>query len=121
MLEINIDKTVLLKRKELNKDKKKSEITIDLDEDLYLKLEKISEQLGISIEDIIIDSFYSFLLKETEKPEGIEEVIDSAILLSYMDKIFDSNKNYVLVDSTNFDSKSILITNKNMLENFGEL
>lgn len=42
----------------------------------------------------------------------IENVIDTATFLAYTNKILNTNKNYLLVNTENLEQKSILITNK---------
>lgn len=122
MINLNklFDKSIIELRNDLNKEKSKSEITIDLSDNYYEYLEKISIENGISIEDLIIDLFHNMILENIEKPKDIVNVIDSATFITYTNEVLDSNENFLLVDSTNIDNKSILITNKQDLEIFNK-
>jgi hypothetical protein len=117
MINLNkkFDKKIIEKRKELLKDHKKSEIEVNISDDLYKELKSISEEKQIDINDLLMDMFYIDLLEKEEKPEGIDNVIDTATLLAYTNKILNSNKNYLLINTENLEQKSILITNKKEL------
>lgn len=114
MINLNkkFDKKIIEKRKELLKDKKSTEIDINISDDLYDKLSSISKETSIEINDLLMDVFYFYYLEQLEKPEGIENVIDTATFLAYTNKILNTNKNYLLVNTENLEQKSILITNK---------
>lgn len=112
------DKELIEKRKEITKNKEMSNLEITLDENNYLYLEKISNDIGVSIEDLIVDCIYRMVLQETHKPEEIDETIDTAILELKFEDILTSDKDYLVLDTFDLNTKSILLTNSNSLKKF---
>lgn len=109
------DKQIIEKRKELSEHKPKSELQVDLEDEVYNELCTIANEIGVSVEDLLVNCIHSFVLKNLDTPKDIEDVIDTAIFEIKIDEILDSNKNFMLVDTCDFNKKSILITNKEMI------
>lgn len=112
------NKELIEKRKELTKHKEFTNFEFELDEDNYTKLETISKNTGISISDLITDCLYRVIMENTDKPTGIEETIDTAILELHFEDILNSGKDYLVLNTEDLNKSAILITNQETLKNY---
>lgn len=103
------NKDIILKRKELLFDSNKSEITIDMNDQTLEYLEKVSIDLGLDIEDIVVSSIIDMLIEKFELPNNIDKVIDYATFLVDIKEITNSGLNYLVLETTNLNEKLRII------------
>lgn len=103
------NKDIILKRKELLFDSNKSEITIDMNDQTLEYLEKVSIDLGLDIEDIVVSSIIDMLIEKFELPNNIDKVIDYATFLVNIKEITNSGLNYLVLETTNLNEKLRII------------
>jgi hypothetical protein len=112
MFDIKVDKDLIEKRKEFIKSENTTEVTIEIEDSVYEKLEKISKDNNISIEDYLIYLIQEDLISKVDKPTGIHKVIDEAYLSLYIEELIDSKTNCLIVDINNFEPKCVLLINE---------
>lgn len=103
------NKDIILKRKELLIDSNKSELTIDMNDQTLEYLEKVSIELGLDIEDIIVSCIIDMLIEKFELPNNIDKVIDYATFLIDIKEITNSGLNYLVLETTNLNEKFRII------------
>ena len=97
---------LIKKRKELLSNcQDKVEISVDINKDLYEKINKISIEKNIEIEDILVSAIIDLCLINMEKEENIDETIDEAILLINQEEIYNNNKNYLVLETKTLNKK----------------
>lgn len=103
------NKDIILKRKELLIDSNKSEITIDMNDQTFDYLEKVSIDLNLEKEDIIVSCIIDMLIEKFELPNNIDKVIDYATFLIDIKEITNSGLNYLVLETTNLNEKFRII------------
>lgn len=97
---------LIKKRKELLSNcQDKVEISVDINKDLYEKINKISIEENIEIEDILVSAIIDLYLMNIEKEENINETIDEAILLINQEEIYNNEKNYLVLETKTLNKK----------------
>lgn len=103
------NKDIILKRKELLIDSNKSELTIDMNDQTFDYLEKVSIDLNLEKEDIIVSCIIDMLIEKFELPNNINKVIDYATFLIDIKEITNSGLNYLVLETTNLNEKFRII------------
>ena len=85
---------------------------IEIEDSVYEKLEEISKENDISINDYLIYLIQEDLISKVDKPTGIHKVIDEAYLSLYIEELIDSKTNCLIVDINNFEPKCVLLINE---------
>ena len=122
---INLNVTnveVLRERQKLSIGKKTNTLDFDLNDETYEKLSLFAKDISVSVEelivDIIIDTMIQLIGKQTN-PELI--TVDTAYLSVNVEKMIDSQKDYLVLNSENLDSKVVFLSNPDSLKKYNSL
>lgn len=107
-------KNLIEKRKEFYKGPT-TEIQIDIPEGIYNEAVKFCKENEITVEDLIVNFLYDTVINNTEKPIGVEEVVDIPKLQLYLDDYLNSGKTILILDE-NLKPASIMISYENYEE-----
>jgi len=114
---------IIQKRKEYLKNNTKQNTNLDLPENILLIIEFLSNKYNLSSEEIIESLLIDYILDSKKLPNDIDKCIDSAIYDVKYKKILDSNLNYLILDTTDINSKDkelFLYTKKTFLNTLDE-
>ncbi len=107
-------KNLIEKRKEFYKGPT-TEIQIDIPDDIYNEALKFCQENEITVEDFIINFLYDTVINNTEKPSGVEEVVDIPKLELYLDEYLNSGKTILILDE-DLKPASIMVSHENYEE-----